>query len=80
MSGICHVSQLVSEIYTVLTLDVQTWKGSLLDKLKSVISVLKESDIAKMTKEQIMEMVGKLGDSEFKQDVAMKFVKKLKEV
>ena len=70
----------MSEIYTVLTLDVQTWKGSLLDKLKSVISVLKESDIAKMTKEQIMEMVGKLGDSEFKQNVAMKFVKKLKEV
>ena len=70
----------MSEIYTVLTLDVQTWKGPLLDKLKSVISVLKESDIAKMTREQIMEMVGKLGDSEFKQDVAMKFVKKLKEV
>ena len=33
-----------------------------------------------MTKQQIMEMVGKLGDSEFKQDVAMKFVDTLKKV
>ena len=74
----CH--SLCLEVFTVLLLDVQTWKGPLLDKLKSVISVLKESDIAKMTKEQIMEMVGKLGDSEFKQDVAMNFVKKLKKV
>ena len=70
----------MSEVSTVLTLDVQTWKGALLDKLKSVISVLKKSDITKMTKQQITEMVGKLGDSEFKQDAAMKFVKTLKKV
>ena len=70
----------MSEVFTLLALDVQTWKGPLLDKLKSVISVLSRSDITNMTKQQIMEMVGKLGDSEFKQDVAMKFVDTLKKV
>ena len=70
----------MSEVFTLLALDVQTWKGALLDKLKSVISVLSRSDITNMTKQQIMEMVGKLGDSEFKQDVAMKFVDTLKKV
>ena len=70
----------MSEVFTLLALDVQTWKGPLLDKLKSVISVLSRSDITNMTKQQIMDMVGKLGDSEFKQDVAMKFVDTLKKV
>lgn len=60
--------------------EFNTLSGEILDKMKSVISALKDSDIAKLTKEQIIAMQDKLGDEEFTKQTAEKFVKRLKEI
>lgn len=66
----------VKELYG----DVEKWNGSVLDNLKSVLSALKPSDVSKLTREQIEDMIDELGDDEFSREDAKRFADQLKKL